>query len=245
MCIDIIMPTKCFTKANKKGEPYTACVDTKTFKKKNVKGNAKSRKPTAKGIMVVRKKRKIKKRFKTKRLTEMAKKSTIKPPLTKSKPKPKPKPPKKLSAGQAVLFTQRGFMTGVGAYVGTRRDIYYRRMRDDRARLEAKRKAFFTELDRKYEENKAIRATKRGAYFDEKNRNIKDGQKLLADLKKSKSARTPKERQRVNEWLQDRKKVNKLYNSLRKNRLLNLKDSKGAKMRTLLGKALQKRVAYT
>ena len=38
------MPTKCFTKANKQGEPYTACVDTKTFKKTGVKGNAKSRK---------------------------------------------------------------------------------------------------------------------------------------------------------------------------------------------------------
>lgn len=124
------MPTKCFTKANKKGAPYTACVDTKTFKKKNVKGNAKSRKPTAKGIMVVRKKRKIKKRFKTKRLTEMAKKSTIKPPLTKSKPKPKPKPPKKLSAGKAVLLTQGGFMKGVGAYVGNQSDIVNRMLMD-------------------------------------------------------------------------------------------------------------------
>ena len=83
------MPTKCFTKATKTGRKYTACVDTKTFKKKGVKGDAKSKKPTAKGVMVVRKKRKIKQRYKTKRLTEMAKKSTIKAPLTKSKPKPK------------------------------------------------------------------------------------------------------------------------------------------------------------
>ena len=83
------MPTKCFTKATKTGKKYTACVDTKTFKKKGVKGDAKSKKPTAKGVMVVRKKRKIKQRYKTKRLTEMAKKSTIKAPLTKSKPKPK------------------------------------------------------------------------------------------------------------------------------------------------------------
>ena len=36
----------------------------------------------------------------------------------KEKPtaKPKPKAPKKLSAGKAVLLTQRGFMGGVGAY---------------------------------------------------------------------------------------------------------------------------------
>ena len=38
------MPTKCFTKETKKGKQYTACVDTKTFKKKGVKGNAKSKK---------------------------------------------------------------------------------------------------------------------------------------------------------------------------------------------------------
>ena len=108
MCVDTIMPTKCFTKATKQGKKYTACVDTKTFKKKGVKGNAKSKKPTAKGVMVVRKKIKTTRKLKNK--------STIKPTLAKSKPKPKPKAPKKLSAGKAVLLTQMGFMKGVGAY---------------------------------------------------------------------------------------------------------------------------------
>tara|TARA_R110001583_G_scaffold37966_4_gene122903 strand:- start:2187 stop:2381 length:195 start_codon:yes stop_codon:yes gene_type:complete len=34
------MPTKCFTKATKTGKKYTACVDTKTFKKKRRKKSA-------------------------------------------------------------------------------------------------------------------------------------------------------------------------------------------------------------
>ena len=112
------MPTKCFTKATKTGKKYTACVDTKTFKKKGVKGNAKSKKPTAKGVMVVRKKRKIKKRFKTKRLTEMAKKSTITPPLTLSRRRPdgyKQEGQKKMSAGMSVLMTS-GLMNRVGGF---------------------------------------------------------------------------------------------------------------------------------
>ena len=117
------MPTKCFTKATKQGKKYTACVDTKTFKKKGVKGNAKSKKPTAKGIMVVRKKRKIKKRFKTKRLTEMAKKSTITPPLTQSRRRPDgyKKEGNKMSAGMSMLMTS-GLMNRVSGFALTRKE---------------------------------------------------------------------------------------------------------------------------
>ena len=234
------MPTKCFTKANKQGEPYTACVDTKTFKKKGVKGNAKSRKPSAKGINAIQKKIKTTRKLKNK--------STFKIPLAKSKPKPKPKASKKLSAGKAVLLTQRGFMEGVGAYVGSNRNIVNRRIRAADRRAAVRKKEMLDEADRVANEFKKERAIRRREYLDERNRNIKDGQKLLADLKKSKSAPrsggTPKERQRVIEWLADRKKVNKLYKSLKIGQIRFVKDPKGVKMRTLLGKALQKQIAY-
>ena len=231
------MPTKCFTKANKQGEPYTACVDTKTFKKKGVKGNAKSRKPTAKGVNAIQKKIKTTRKLKNK--------STFKIPLAKSKPKPKPKASKKLSAGKAVLLTQRGFMEGVGAYVGSNRNIVNRRIRAADRRAAVRRKENSDRVDRSLAEFKKKKAIRRREYLDERNRNIKDGQKLLADLKKSTSAPTPKQRQRVREWLQDRKKVNKLYKDTRnRNKIRPLKDPKGVKMRTLLGKALQKQIAY-
>ena len=110
MCVDTIMPTKCFTKATKQGKKYTACVDTKTFKKKGVKGNAKSKKPTAKGVMVVRKKIKTTRKLKNK--------STIKPTLAKSKPK---KAKKKMSAGMSVLMTS-GLMSRIGKATITRKE---------------------------------------------------------------------------------------------------------------------------
>ena len=116
MCVDTIMPTKCFTKATKQGKKYTACVDTKTFKKKGVKGNAKSKKPTAKGVMVVRKKIKTTRKLKNK--------STITPPLTQSRRRPdgyKQEGQKKMSAGMSVLMTS-GLMSRIGKAVITKKE---------------------------------------------------------------------------------------------------------------------------
>tara|TARA_R110000796_G_scaffold52559_1_gene123863 strand:- start:36 stop:941 length:906 start_codon:yes stop_codon:yes gene_type:complete len=115
------MPTKCFTKATKTGKKYTACVDTKTFKKKGVKGNAKSVKATAKGVMVVRKKIKTTRKLKNK--------STITPPLTQSRRRPdgyKQEGQKKMSAGMSVLMTS-GLMSRIGKAVITKKEKSRRR----------------------------------------------------------------------------------------------------------------------
>ena len=113
---------KCFTKKKNDGSNYTACVDFNKKTKKTTKGKTitinksktksklkgktitinksktkrrilkikkKKAKPTAKGVMTIQKKIKTTKKLKNK--------STIKPPLTKSKVKPKKTAPARAS----------------------------------------------------------------------------------------------------------------------------------------------------
>ena len=88
----MVKKKECYTKKTKTGKNYTTCVEGQ-------------------------KKPKRKRRTKAQMAEARAMAAQDKPaPKAKAKAKPEPKAPKKLSAGKAVLLTQRGFMAKVGAY---------------------------------------------------------------------------------------------------------------------------------
>ena len=124
---------KCFTKKKNDGSNYTACVDFNKKTKKTTKGKTirinksktksklkgktitinksktkgrilkikkKKAKPTAKGVKTIQKKIKTTRKLKNK--------STIKPPLTKSKAKAKPKSRTRMLTPAEVIFGRGG-----------------------------------------------------------------------------------------------------------------------------------------
>ena len=86
----MVKKKECYTKKTKTGKNYTTCVEGQ--KKPKRKRRTKAQMAEARAMAAQDK------------------------PAPKAKAKPKKTAPKKLSAGKAVLLTQRGFMSMVGAY---------------------------------------------------------------------------------------------------------------------------------
>lgn len=181
---------QCYTKKTKAGANYTTCVESQSKPK-----------TTAKGIKTIQKKIKT-----TRKLTN---KSTIKPPLAKSKVKPKSTREKKMSAGKSVLFTS-GLMAKIGAAVITK---------PEKARRERRKIV--------------------DSFFNASKKNRLRGMALLADLKKRKNLNVEgpernKAKAEIKEWLSSRTVINKMYKRDKKY----VKDTNGIKWRTALGKRL-------